>query len=179
MRSCDHPFLRGNSLHPPRCGRNGKPIWAVSAILLICAGSLSSCAPIPQSPRTQDSEVAEVIRGRRFELVDRSGTVRARIGFGEDKLQKDSPMFTLLDKDGRTPKAILMAWEAQGGMPALILFDHQGNIRNQLAVGQNGAPFLILFSAGGKRRAQIFLDGTDSPRMELFGPDGGVIWKSP
>jgi hypothetical protein len=179
MSCCDRSFMRRDSLHSPGSGKGGNPKWVLAVLLLIGGSSITSCTPISQSPRSHDSEAVEVIRGRRFELVDRSGAVRARIGFGEDKLEKDSPMFTLLGKDGKTPKAIILSWEEQGGAPALLLFDDRGNIRSQLAVGENGSPFLILFSAGGKRRAQMFLDATDSPRMELLAPDGSIIWKAP
>jgi hypothetical protein len=64
-------------------------------------------------------QVAEVIRAKRFELVDSDGSVRATLALHE------------------------------GGTPGLGLFDNDGHERATLSLDQEGAPRLTLWSKAG------------------------------
>lgn len=65
------------------------------------------------------AEVPEVVRAKRFELVDDDGHTRAVIG----RLADGSPHVVLADTDGRMRCAI---WLAPNGTPSLAFFDDNG-----------------------------------------------------
>ena len=65
------------------------------------------------------AEVPDVIRAKRFELVDDDGHTRAVIG----RLADGSPHVVLADTDGRMRCAI---WLAPNGTPSLAFFDDNG-----------------------------------------------------
>ena len=61
----------------------------------------------------------DVIRARRFELVDDDGHTRAVLG----RLADGSPHIVLADTDGRMRCAV---WLAPNGTPSLAFFDDHG-----------------------------------------------------
>ncbi|MCH8236226.1 MAG: hypothetical protein IIC29_08910 [Chloroflexi bacterium] len=65
------------------------------------------------------AEVPDVVRAKRFELVDDDGHTRAVIG----RLADGSPHVVLADADGRMRCAI---WLAPNGTPSLAFFDENG-----------------------------------------------------
>jgi CheY-specific phosphatase CheX len=64
-------------------------------------------------------DVPEVVRAKRFELVDDDGHTRAVIG----RVADDSPHVVLADTDGRMRCAI---WLAPNGTPSVAFFDDTG-----------------------------------------------------
>ena len=67
----------------------------------------------------EESRPAEVIRARRFELIDEKGEVRAVLG----ALGNGSPHLVLHDANGRMRAAVALS---KSGAPRIMLFDEIG-----------------------------------------------------
>jgi len=99
-------------------------------------------------------ETADVVRARRFELVDSSGQIRAEL-----------------------------AAPGIGGQqgPALTLFHSRGPVFTRIVLGldDDGAPMLELFDGEGQPRATVRLGKDGSAQLALLDRDGKVLWKAP
>ncbi len=126
----------------------------------------------------EEPGVAEVVKARRFEVVDAAGKVRAALGLlplgeaalvlyegstrpSEDAAGKVGTMRAILhlDPDGRPflrlldappGKAAVNLGVRRDGMPDLVLWDPAGNQRVSLSVTRHG-PALILWDAAAQK----------------------------
>jgi len=150
----------------------------------------------------QKTEVVEVIRAERFEVVDKDGQGRAALGLflgepylsfrdknGQERaelgLNNGEPGLGLGDKNGKI-RAVLYL---EDGEPGLWLNDKNGNLRAELSLDK-GEPDLSLYDKNDKLRAalgHIALEhkktGETRQRpvgsLVLFGKDGKSIWQAP
>lgn len=93
--------------------------------------------------------VAEVVRGKRFELVDGEGRVRAALVLHED------------------------------GTPGLDLWDDNGNVRATLVLSREGIPRLNLLGKTGEVRAALGFGTDWRVGLVLSDPHGQVLWSAP
>jgi hypothetical protein len=93
--------------------------------------------------------VQEVVRAKRFEVVDDQGKRRAALGLTAD------------------------------GSPAFWLYDATGKTRVELHVLPDGSTDLLLYDAAGERRAWLGLTPDGSPYLWLRDTAGKVIWHAP
>lgn len=94
--------------------------------------------------------VADVVKAKRFEVVDAAGKVQAVFGLGTD---------------------------GTVGV-ALVLYDAAGKIRATLAM-LYGNPVLGLHDAAGKMRATMIVAPDGNPALVLHDAAGKVIWEAP
>lgn len=115
----------------------------------------------PQVAAAQGKQpgVAEVVKARRFEVVDAAGKVRARLSVGPT-----GPSLDLYDGSGNE-RASLFA--VPDGSPGLDLHDAAGKARAGLAVFSDGRPFLGLSDAAGKQRAVLSVSPDGGADLEL------------
>ena len=103
------------------------------------------------------------IRAESVDIVDRDGTVRARIAT-DDKGGAGLFLFGAGDEI-RAELSVL-----EGAVPRLALFDGDGNVRASL-VG-DAAPALILLHKGRKRRVHLGLEVDGAPSLGFFFGEG-------
>ena len=84
--------------------------------------------------------VQDVVRAKRFELVDDAGKVR-----GEFRLVDGEPVLTLADAAGKPRGEFWLI----NGEPAVTLFDAAGEVSGLFSLF-NGEPYLRLYDADGK-----------------------------
>ena len=92
---------------------------------------------------------AEVVRARRFELVDSEGKVRAALAVDEE------------------------------GVPGLALSDGDGNVRAALILGREGIPRLNLLSKTGTVRASLGFGSDWKVQLVLTDANLQAIWSAP
>ena len=92
---------------------------------------------------------AEVIRAKRFELVDSEGNVRATLQLDE------------------------------AGAPGLALFDEEGRARAALVLGGEGIPRLNLLGKTGVVRASLGFGSDWKVQRVLTDANSQVIWFAP
>ncbi len=92
--------------------------------------------------------VADVVRAKRFELVDSGGTVRATLAFEQD------------------------------GNPAVSLCDREGNVRAELCITSQGVPELRMRTESGGVRAAVGFGTSWTPGFVLTDRDGVVLWSA-
>jgi len=160
----------------------------------------------PQSAAAQAPAVPDVVRARRFEVVDAAGKPRAVLRVYSD----GSPGLAFSDAAGKA-RAVLGVFS--DGSPGLSFSDAAGKARAVLGVLHDGGPSLAFRDAAGKVRAAMHMteDGNPSLRLEdkngkpravlgatslettptaevtmrpesslvLFGTDGKLMWKAP
>jgi len=111
------------------------------------------------------SDVPEVIRAQRFEVVDGEGRTRAALGCQEDG--GASLVFT--GKDGHL-WATLGA--ARDGTSGLILYDGAGHERAVLGRSAEGESTLLLVGQEGTGSAGLAVGADSLPSLELDGEGG-------
>jgi hypothetical protein len=138
--------------------------------------------------------VAEVVRARRFEVVDAAGKVRAKLETtpeGESELwlgcagPYQSIHLVLLPDN--LPLVSLSGPEGTGGImldlteesPRVTLWHKDGKASASLAVSSNGCPALTLTDSSAKPRAQLGLSADGSPAVQLFDKHEKVVWRAP
>ena len=159
----------------------------VGAVLLVGGRLLG-----PGVVMAQDKAAAEVVKAKRFEVVDAQGRVRAALGFTEDgkqvlnlsdeaenvraslRLAPDgSPVLGMRDAAGKAQ--IMLAMTKEGQM--LGMSDGAGNLQAQLFAQSDGQSALILHDQNNPR-AILALE-SDGPSLKLYDKDGKVAWKAP
>ena len=102
---------------------------------------------------------ADVVRARRFEVVDAAGVVRADLA-----VTSAAPRLWLYDAAGKRRARVGMGAD---GSPGLWLSDATGRLRGVLGVDPYGSPVLALYDAAGKARAGLGVLADGSPRLGL------------
>ena len=102
---------------------------------------------------------ADVVRARRFELVDAAGEVRAVLA-----VDGDGTGLVLLDAAGRPGVGLTVLPE---GRPGLTLLDAAGVGRAGLVVNADGSSVLSLHDAVGTARAALQVNAGGNPVLGL------------
>lgn len=121
----------------------------------------------------------------RFELVDRTGKIRAALGMTDI-----GPALLLVDERGTTRVSLNTtatgsslklydavgeteggAFEVDASSRQFRLYDKSGKIRAGLLAGDKG-PALLLADAGGKPRISLDLEEGSQPGLSIFGSTG-------
>jgi hypothetical protein len=124
--------------------------------------------PQVPAPHAKQSTVAEVVRARRFEVVDAAGKVRAVM----EVRPQGSPSLVLSDTAGKIQAALL---DSQ-----LSFYGLAGQIQAMLSPQEDGTPNLLFVDAKGKPRAMLYLLSEDGrPRLSLHDQAGKPTWKAP
>ena len=120
--------------------------------------------------RTKASSAgAEVVRAKRFELVDSKGQAYAVLAFQPNlALETMGPGLALHDAGGRI--RALLSLNA-GGNPSLRLWDEGGGMRAVL-----GSRWMPVVRGGPGRREGLVLRCAESSLM-LFDGEGELIWE--
>jgi len=148
--------------------------------------------------------VAEVVRAKRFELVDSAGEVRALLG--PTQYADGGPALALYDNDGKecaslavlvgispqlslgeaakSTRVILGPVDSSYGWPALVLCGQDGKVQATFEVVSDGAPALRLMDKAGKMRASLRVTDTETPEtaessLVLLDREGKVLWQAP
>jgi len=155
----------------------------------------------PATVAAQAPAVAEVVKARRFEVVDAAGKVGVILG---------SPGLVFCDAAGHTRASLSLGSD---GNPDLVFRDAAGQKRVAVFLFRDGSPILVLVDAAGRFRLYLYLNPEGSPSLTLqdkaehsravlgateletvkieevtmrsesslvlFGKDGKVIWKAP
>ena len=103
--------------------------------------------------------VQEVVRAKRFELVDDDGVVRGEMAVGYN-----GPALILYNSNG---VAQLTASVTENGIPNLYLTDKAGNFRLTVALGDFGYGQLIMVGRDGAFRLDIRLNNEGNPRISM------------
>jgi hypothetical protein len=139
--------------------------------------SYAHAAPSQASSRT--------IIASEFNLVDKSGRVRAQLAFRQVQgaLQ---PGFFLYGPDGKERAGLTLL--GSDSNPALALSGPTGDTRLWLGLNATGAPQTVLYDDGRRVRAAlgaVTLQGTGGPRklpvssFILSDENGKLIWQAP
>lgn len=91
---------------------------------------------------------SEIVRAKRFELVDDTGKVRAVLGL----LESWDPNLCLFDKDGNTRLQLGISGD---GLSGLALFDAAGKLCVSLDSYPDGASMLQFSDSSGEVRATL------------------------
>lgn len=178
------------------------------ALLVGCPGPKAAEAPSSVQPLTESAPpvvtaaaaqaadaVPDVVRAKRFELVDDTGKMRALLAMHPD----GSPGLWLLDTAGKARGGLFVAtdgrptlslYDAAGeplamlgvlpdGSWGLWLVDATGTPRAALGVRPNGTSGLALSDAAGEARALLATSADGSPDLQLRDAAGQVLWKAP
>lgn len=145
--------------------------------------------------QAKEPAVAQVVKARRFEVVDAAGKLRVTLGMNPN----GAPSVMVFDGAGR-PRAGLMVGPGEGsilglydvaGKPRVALGmnpdgslglgmrDAAGETRAALAVRPDVGPVLGLYDAAGKARASLTMRPDGSPGLTLRDAVGKAIWKAP
>jgi len=108
------------------------------------------------------SGVAEVIKAKRFEVVDKDGKRRAELS-----LIVGEPFLRLNDKRGQYRVELGVV---SGGYIGLV--DQNSMIRVGLGLGKDGEPGLSLYDKNGKGRAALRLNENGEPGLRLNDKNG-------
>ncbi|HZQ29115.1 MAG TPA: hypothetical protein VFA94_15565 [Acidimicrobiales bacterium] len=112
-------------------------------------------------------QAMEVVRARRFELVDARGDVRAVLGVADGESEASLASLTLIDSAGY-PRVVLATVDET----ASLSFWDSGNTAASLGVGEEGYASLVLYRDNGEPMARI--DNQDYPMVDLPWPPGRV-----
>ena len=109
--------------------------------------------------------VEEVIRAKRFEVVDDAGRPRVIIG-----AQAEASGLMLLDPNGQSVGELAVSDEL--GSTTLSLYDLRGSVRASLDLDQDGSPTLGLYDLAGEPRVSIGVAEGNTPVLDFTGPTG-------
>jgi len=123
----------------------------------------AKAAPAEAAKPAKAAPVQEVIRAKRFELVDAEGKTRGELSMG---VYGRSPEIRFFDQKGESGALLTVDSD---GRPACVLFDGKGKPRSLMSVDADGNPGLRLLNEKGKTRAGLSLDG-----LGLFDDNGKV-----
>jgi hypothetical protein len=108
----------------------------------------------------QAMDTPDVVRARRFELVDAKGDVRAVLGVVADESEASLASLTLIDSAGY-PRVVLATVDET----ASLSFWDRGNTAASLGVGEEGYASLAIYTEGGVEFTR--LDNRDYPFLNL------------
>jgi len=129
-------------------------LLAAAAVLAGLAGGLAAARLLRPS---------RAIRAESVDIVDRGGTVRARIAADENGR---AGLFVFgASGEIRGEVSVL-----EGAVPRVALFDREGVVRASL-IG-DAAPGLILLHRDGKRRIHLGLEVDGAPSLGFFSREG-------
>ncbi len=142
-------------------------IVALSVVAGLVGGVVSSWFFVGTPVFAQKTpQVAEVIRAKRFEVVDKKGQPRAALSVTE----AGEPSLRLRDKKGQIRATLYLP---DTGGPSFSLGDKNGQLRAGLFLTDNGEPFLRLGDKNGQPRAALFSD-TEGPSLQLQDKNGRI-----
>jgi hypothetical protein len=113
--------------------------WGLASLHLPAVGQ---AAPAAQ-------EAMPVVRTEAFEMVDATGTVRARMGV------------------------------ARSGSVSLTLLDAAGQPRADIGIDGSGSSGISVWDAAGEVRAGIGVPADGAPTLQLLDAQGNVTWHAP
>lgn len=173
------------------------PKWAIAVVVLCVVVTVAAVA----YAAGKASDVPQVIRAQRFELVDEEGQVRSQLllnEFGEACLllydaagifqivlgfDEGDRLTELVLGSGKTSQPRLsLGVDPQTSRSEIRLSDKDGKLRATLALGTEGEPSLC-FGQGSMREGKPTLlhmwlrDG--EPQMQLRHSGGELIWSAP
>ena len=128
--------------------------------------------PATVAAQAKEPAVAEVVRARRFEMVDAAGKARAVLS-----VLPDGRTGLLLVDAGGKGRVILRLHS--DGTPVLALYDAAGKERASLSLLPDGSPALGFHDAAGKTRAALSVRPDGTSTLVLADAAGKVIWKAP
>jgi hypothetical protein len=132
----------------------GAACGLVLGMVLLIAGR--AWWPQVAAAQAEKPAVAEVVRARRFEVVDAGGKMRALL-----TLRDGNPSLMFSDAAGEVRVHLTLL----DGNPSLSFSDAAGKSRVELSVFE-GHPHLVFYDAAGKVRADLSVfDG--NPSLEL------------
>ena len=109
--------------------------------------------------------VEEVIRAKRFEVIDDAGRPRVIVG-----TQQEASGLMLLDGNGQNVAELAVS--AEMGSTTLSLYDLRGSLRASLDLDQDGSPTLGLYDLAGEPRVSIGIAEGNTPVLDFTGPYG-------
>jgi len=142
-----------------------RPRWEQSVILALgmvlgAATVLAMGATWAHPGQPAKPQVAEVVRAKRFELVDSSGRVRVRLSV----TLTGGSSIDLLDNEGQIRANLGVRFDDS---PSLDLRDREGKMRASMRILSDGSPGLNLLDKERKNRAALFLFSDGSPMLSL------------
>jgi hypothetical protein len=158
--------------------------WAVVVVALCVVVTVAAVA----YAAGKASDVPEVIRAQRFELVDEEGTVHAALGLGRrveagaggDGLLGGRPVLEMYDPDGRT-RVQLFAGRRGPGLDLLHKTGWKPGVAVRVDKGieeGDGHGNLVLTYEGDGTRAGVHVN-EGGARLELRDHDGRTVWSRP
>ncbi|MCC6669950.1 MAG: hypothetical protein IT458_02735 [Planctomycetes bacterium] len=135
---------------------------AGATALLLCA-ALPLLAFLPARNAQDPARGPEVLRAGSFELTDKSGAVRARLGFDKE----GGPELRLFDARGRVRVRVCIHKDEQ---PLVTLVDEED--KNRLSLAYDGNPHLVLSQPGGKPVAHLTAGATGAASLLFTHKDG-------
>ena len=146
--------------------------WAIVVVVLVVLAAVATAYAAGKTA----APVQEVVRAKRFELVDAEGRVRIEIGMGGVDRRWQTPGVRLLDQKGNV-RATLEVYPQ--GHPNLTLRDEKGEVRAMLALAFDDSPVIWMYDEKGKTRAVGGLGSDGSPILTLRDKEGEAIWSAP
>ncbi|MCC6673202.1 MAG: hypothetical protein IT458_19205 [Planctomycetes bacterium] len=113
----------------------------------------------------QGRDVQDVIRSRRFELLDGDGKVRARLGPGE----RGETELVVLDPTGRVRTRMGLNAQQES---VLSLHDAEGKTRLALVIDEGSSTQLLLLDPGQKPRLHLAVSQRGAPGILFVHSDG-------
>ena len=107
----------------------------------------------------------EVIRAKRFEVVDGEGRPRVVLG-----TQGQTAGLVLLDGNGQSVAELAVNDEM--GSTTLSLYDLRGSVRASLDLDPEGSPTLSLYDMAGEPRLSLGVAEENTPVLDFTGPYG-------
>ena len=169
---------------------------AERVIVIVVACLVVTVAAIAYAAGKATSDVPEVIRAQRFEVVDAEGKVRAVLALDRVLLwtgpsrPPDGALLALYDDQGKRRAEISLF---PSGQPRLMLSDAQGKMRAELALSEFLAVLddqdklraeaalsrLTLRDGQGKTRAKLAVSPGGRPNLRLSDENGKAVWQAP
>ena len=127
--------------------------------LLVCSGGAVF------GEAEEQSEVSDVVRTHRLEIVDSKGAVRAVVGCTEGF--EAAPVVLLYDAEGRVRVCLTSSSLADG----LTVYDSQGQPRALVLLNEAVGPVVGVAAADSLASAGLYLP-TEGPRLMVFDQSG-------
>ena len=129
----------------------------------------AKATPAKAAGPARTAPVQEVVRAKRFEVVDGKGRVRIELSMGADGRL---PGLRIRDAEDKPRAALGLALD---GLSSLILCDKAGKPRAALSVPPDGSPLLVLADEKGKTRAALSLNSEGCSGLSLWGTSGVTL----
>ena len=124
-----------------------------------------------------DSDVEDVLKVRRLEVVDQNDVPRAVLHILDD----GRPSIVLIDDRGVIRSWLFLSDDGSPNLvmvdnPRLALMDQNNEIRAAQHLDSNGEPVISLHDGTGDVRSELRLGVDGSPSIRLFDEEGEVLW---